>query len=808
MQIIANLSLTKKLVLISVGTATLAVAISSVLITVNQAYDYRTDFSSQLVTIARALGTTNVAAISFEDEILASQSLASLATEDSFQLANLYNRNGSRLASYRINDSSRLDSQMHELDPELLARAVDQANTVSLVDGFRYIDVIEPVVYEGQILGFVHIRAGLDSIFVRMQRSFFASLGVTLGAIMLALLLSLKTQALISDPINELLAVTRRVRKDGDYTVRARYRSEDEIGKLVDGFHDMLDEIHSRDRVLKEQAKELETHSNRLEAANDELQSALDASAKAVAFAEAASQAKSEFLARMSHEIRTPMNGVIGMLELLARTKLSRAQEHYVSTIDTSAETLLAVINDILDFSKIEAGKLTLDEQDVNLRECVESVVELLASRAQENDVELVCNIASDADLTVRGDGIRLRQILMNLLGNACKFTRDGDVEVDVSVLDETDGKVRLHFSVRDTGIGIRPDNVDLIFDSFSQEDGSTTRRFGGTGLGLAICKELVALMGGEIGVVSDYGQGSTFWFDVTFGVVKRQRVVLIEEELAHHHVLIVDDNATNREMLATQLNNWSMTSESAAGVVQAREALRHSVESQKTFDLILLDWHMPDIDGVMFASELAQHPTYTALPIILLTSASVGEILAENGDTDVQDYITKPVRQARLRDSMLHVLVAANDPSATPETTETCSANDLNGLRVLLVEDNRINQEVACGMLASLDVEVSVASNGQEALDALANAGYDIVLMDCQMPILDGYQATGRLRKDEQGSDRHQIVIALTANALPEDRENCLAAGMDDYVSKPFSIDKLRKILTRWYSPPKRRIA
>ncbi len=793
MRFFSNLSLSKKLVVITVGTAVVSLVLATAILSVSQAYAYRSDLSLQMVTVANAIGTNNVAAITFEDGVLGDQALSTLSADESFLFASLYDLQGSRLASFRSVGSS---ADTDTLETSLLADAVDTRVTVTSYTGFDYVDVIEPVVYENKTVGFIHIRASLGGVIERLQGSAYFVAGILAVVILLAFILSLWLQGVVSGPIMDLVEVTRRVRREGDYSARSDYTGKDEIGTLVRGFHDMLDQIGERDQVLKDNQQQLAERSASLEATNDELKKAIDESVRAMQSAKAASLAKSEFLARMSHEIRTPMNGVIGMLELLERTPLDRDQKHFVSTIDQSAETLLAVINDILDFSKIEAGKLLLDKQDLHVRECAESVVELLASRAHEKGVEMVCHVDPDADLTVCGDGVRLRQVLMNLVGNAIKFTEHGEIKVDVTSLRDDNDVATLRFSIADTGIGIREENLDVIFESFSQEDGGTTRRYGGSGLGLAISRELVSLMGGEIGVDSTPGQGSTFWFEVPFRVLARERVVLLVEQLAERRVLVVDDNATNRDMLVNQLINWNMEPTAVDGAVPAIQALELAQKSSRPYDIILLDWHMPDVDGVMFATQLSRSDAFSHIPIILLTSAAVSEILEENGDAQVDAYITKPVRQARLRDAMLHILVADNDPFIETDEEIQESRDPLNGLRVLLVEDNRINQEVAKGMLTNLGVNVEVANNGEEALSALERGAFDVVLMDCQMPVLDGYQATAAIREREAHTDYHQAIVALTANALPEDRERCLAAGMDDYLSKPFTADRLRDVL------------
>ncbi len=801
MGLVSNLSITKKLILITMGASALALLLSTLINVVMQGYQYRESLAEHVVTVARAIGSNNVAALTLEDEQLGRQALAALENEPTFLKAHLYDESGSRLAYYDRHDAAGVvEVPSGGPDPELLAMSVETASTQRRYEGFRYLDLITPVMYEGELLGFVHIRTSLSQLFVSVARGGLIAMGVVALAMFAAYILALRMQGLVSAPIIELVELTRQVREEGDYSLRATQRGSDEIGTLITSFNDMLRKMKTRDMQLEQNQRRLADRQARLVDANKQLQAAVRENADARDAAEAANRAKSDFLARMSHEVRTPMNGVIGMLELLARTPLTRDQKHYVSAIDQSSETLLAIINDILDFSKIEAGRLVLDKTKNRVREVVEETVELLAGRAIENNNELVYDISPEAELYVECDGIRIRQILMNLVGNACKFTRDGEVGVHVSHVGRDGARHRLRFEVRDTGIGIRPENLETIFESFSQEDGSTTRRYGGTGLGLAICRELVSIMDGEIRVDSEFGKGSTFWFEVPLEVAEEDGVVRRVEELAGHHALIVDDNQTNREMLTALVRSWKMTAVAVDGTDRALEALRQSRETGETFDIALLDWHMPDRDGIELAHEISVDPVFKDLPIVLLSSASVQEVLEEHAELPVAAYITKPVRQARLEDCLLHMLVEGQERTFTSIHCEIAANNAISKLRVLLVEDNMINQQVANGMLTSMGCEVEIASDGQEAVDILDRAAFDVVLMDCQMPGMDGYQATAAIRARESDvPGRRQTIIALTANAMPEDRDRCLASGMDDYLSKPFTVDKLRDILEAW---------
>ncbi|MBA1444323.1 MAG: response regulator [Chromatiales bacterium] len=532
---------------------------------------------------------------------------------------------------------------------------------------------------------------------------------------------------------------------------------------------------------------------------------------KAKEAAEAGSRAKSEFLATMSHEIRTPMNGVLGMTELLLDSGLTGKQRQLAETAYRSGQTLLDVINNILDFSKIEANKLKLMHAPFDLQEVVEDVLQMMAEQARKKHLELVCNIPTEIDNQVIGDGARLRQILVNLMGNAVKFTHQGTIAINVSTVEENNEEVVVQFEVCDSGIGIKADKLAGIFGAFSQADGSITRKYGGTGLGLSISKKLVMLMGGEIGVESREQEGATFRFTVRFGK-QAQASMPMGASLAQFpgvRVLVVDDNSPTRSLLVRKINDWGLEANGASGSDEALKILQEAAATDQPFTLAILDRMMPGMDGITLARKI-KADTNTAEIRLLIYSA----LHEEADDTlwreaGIEVYLSKPARLTELHDQLLSLLIEkpSNEQTADvlPDETATAAETTLSGCRILLVEDNEVNQVVAESMLESLGCRVDLADQGRVAVENVKQNNYDLILMDCHMPEMDGFEATKSIRNLESAGSRIP-VIALTADVEKGTQELCHAAGMDDYLSKPYERLTLQVMLEKWLLPKQKK--
>ena len=532
--------------------------------------------------------------------------------------------------------------------------------------------------------------------------------------------------------------------------------------------------------------------------------------------ADAANAAKSEFLANMSHEIRTPMNGVMGMAELLARTELNTKQKNFADVILKSGNALITIINDVLDFSKIDSGQLTLDRQPFNLKSVVEDVASLVATKLDEKNLELIVRYHPKMPEEYVGDDGRVRQILMNMVGNAVKFTDTGHILINVSG-NEHGNEAELNIRVEDTGIGIPADKCESVFEKFNQIDNSATRRFEGTGLGLSICQMLVQKMNGEIGVESELGRGSTFWFKIKLPVHKSgARRRRLPQDISGSHVLIVDDNKVNREILTEQLDSWGMQSMDCASAREGLEALAESTRTNAQFDLIIMDYQMPEMDGFEAARRIRADQEFKDIPMIMLTSVCNEAETADYRRVGIQAHLLKPARSSQLFESIVDVISDAQvaklkdviEPAShlieerqQPAADVQNASIETNKTKILVAEDNDVNQCVIREIIESLGHDYRIAENGKVACDLLPTYRPDIVLMDVAMPIMNGLEATAEIRRRDTETGAHTVIIGLTANALKGDREQCLDAGMDDYVAKPVDIDQLEACIDKWIS-------